>query len=106
MLTCLKYAQIFWVVAIFLMAGGQALDAYQDIVCVKEHASERQTSDSKTPNCPANHTCCHFHTHMAGAFLEASSFVFSDLISVPYFDRSDAVVEGPVREIDYPPQLS
>lgn len=105
MQTCLKYTRVFWVVAILLMAGGQVVDAYQDFTCAKQHASERQTSKNQS-DCPANHTCCHGHSHATGMLSDAPDFAFAALPAENLFDYSDAVVEGPVREIDYPPQLS
>ena len=104
---CLKYARVFWAVAILLMAGGQAIHAYEDFTHPLKHASERQTSESEQPVCPTGHTsCCHSHSHVIGALAEAPNFSILALSSDYYFERVDSVVEGPIREIDYPPQLS
>lgn len=104
---CLKYARVFWAVAILLMAGGQAIHAYEDFTHPQKHASERQTSESEQPVCLTGHTsCCHSHSHVIGALAEAPNFSILALSSDYYFERVDSVVEGPIREIDYPPQLS
>ena len=89
-----------------LMAGGQAADAYQDYTCTSQHAPERQASDSTQSNCPLNHTCCHGHAHPIGALTEAPAFTLPVLTSNQFHDGSEAAIEGPVLEIDYPPQLS
>lgn len=104
---CLKYARVFWAIAILLMAGGQAVHAYEDVFHPSKHASERHTSESEQPACPTGHTtCCHGHSHVIGALAEAPNFSIVASSSDYYFDRVDSVVEGPIREIDYPPQLS
>jgi hypothetical protein len=104
---CLKYARVFWAIAILLMAGGQAVHAYEDVFHPSKHASERHTSESEQPACPTGHTtCCHGHSHVIGALAEAPNFSIVASSSDYYFDRVDSVVEGPIREIDYPPRLS
>ncbi|MBN8707965.1 MAG: hypothetical protein J0I10_01200 [Verrucomicrobia bacterium] len=104
---CLKYARMFWVLAVLFMASGQIAHAYQDSSCATQHASERQKSDSKQqPDCPAGHSCCNSHSHILGALAEAPAYAFVALASGSFQDHGDTVVEGPIAEIDYPPQLS
>ncbi|MDX2081267.1 MAG: hypothetical protein SFU53_10825 [Terrimicrobiaceae bacterium] len=106
MQTCLKYARVFWAVAILMMVAGQAVHAYEDFTHPAQHASESKTSESGQPGCPAGHTCCNSHSHLLGALAESPNFTFLTLTSGSYFELADSVVEGPIREIDYPPQLS
>jgi len=104
---CLKYARMFWVVAILMMACGQMAHAYQDSACAIEHASERKSPDTKQqPECPSGHKCCTSHSHIIGALHEAPKFNFVSSISSGYIDRGVRDIEAPVQEIEYPPQLS
>lgn len=102
---CFKYARVFWVVAILMMAGGQLAHSYQDSSCATEHASERTSSKDQT-DCPMGHSCCKSHSHVIGAVAEAPTLNFVSPNSSDFIDCGVRVVEGPTREIDYPPQLS
>ncbi|MBE2179287.1 MAG: hypothetical protein IAE97_02335 [Chthoniobacterales bacterium] len=106
MRVCFKYARVFWAVFILLMAGGGAVHAYEDFSCATRHASEHQASASQQSDCASSHTCCHSHSHLPVALAEAPNFVFAALTSGFSFDLKDFPAEGPVREIDHPPQLS
>lgn len=104
---CLKYARLAWVVAILLMAGGQIAHALQDASCSKEHASERSSSSLQDqPDCPAGHSCCKSHSHVIGALEEVSPYTFIVSASGTFIDCGARAAEGPVQDIEYPPQLS
>ena len=106
MRTCLKYASLFWAVAILLMAGAQGLDAYQDYTCSKQHASGTRTSVPMQSHSTANHICCHGHSLVTSVLSDAPRFVVPVLTAEFPIDHGTTVVQGPAREIDYPPQLS
>lgn len=106
MQSCLKFARIFWVLAILLMAGGQLAHAYEDTSCASLHASEHASKSQPQQDCPAGHVCCSSHSHILGAFIEVPQFAFVVSISGNFIDDGNFVIEGPAREIDYPPQLS
>lgn len=102
-----KGARIFWLAAILLMAGGQLIHAYEEFSHSSEQPSERHATESEQQRCPTGHkTCCHGHSNLVGTFSEAPASLVTTSNSGGYFDRVDSVVEGPIREIDYPPQLS
>ena len=104
---CLKFTRFFWVIAILMMASGQIAHAYQDSSCGSEHATEQHTSDGKQQSgCPAEHACCSTHSHILGTLTDTPAFAFIISDTPAYIEFGDTAVEGPVFEIDYPPQLS
>lgn len=103
----LTIVRIFWVVALLLTAGGQFIHAWEDLdSCSMIHESEHQTPISDDSGCPADHACCLNHPLLIGTLPEALAFVPLALTPDFSFDRGNFVVEGPVRKIDHPPQLS
>lgn len=106
MRVCLKYARLFWVIAIFFVAAEQIIHVYEDFLCSKAHASEHQATDTEQQDCPTDHTCCHSHSQTLLTLTEAPAFLYISQISCSFSDRDESAVEGPVRKIDHPPQLS
>ncbi len=103
---CLKFARIFWVLAILLMAGGQLAHAYEDTSCASLHASENASKSKQQQDCPVGHVCCSSHSHILGTFGDVPPFGFVPSTTSTFIDCGNTVIEGPAREIDYPPQLS
>jgi len=101
----LKHVRLFWVCAIFLMALGQAAHAYEDWSHSGGHSAECQPTDKSGD--PVGHPkCCHGHSHGIGIFPSTTPLSLRPQGVEIYFDRENSLIEGPVREIDYPPQLS
>ncbi len=104
---CFKHLRILWAIAILVMAGGQFAHAYQDLKCVATHAAQEQSSVPDKQDCPANHACCcHAHSHGIATLVEVPSFFHLSLGSSSFSTCNESYIEGPCREIDYPPQLS
>ncbi len=104
---CFRSVRIFWTIAILLMAGGQVVHAYQELKCVTDHSAQGQSSVPDKQDCPANHACCcHAHSHGIATLAEVPSFSHLSLSSSSFSTRNESYIEGPCREIDYPPQLS
>lgn len=82
------------------------MDMYQDFTTAVCHASEPQSATAKHPGCPPAHACCHGHSQQVGVLSDGQEFYFTALPVGFHFDHDDIVIEGPVREIDHPPQLS
>ncbi len=90
--------------AILMMAGGQLLHAQEELAAAKEHV--HCSHEASTDDCPADAPCCHLHLSGATVTTETTQLqvlhTFSH--SLPILDET--CLEGPRRDIDYPPQLS
>lgn len=98
---------MIWTVAILLMATGHLAHAYDDLtscvdVCTSEHASNSDTDSS----CPVGNSCSHSHAHGFIALTDAPEFLFVSHAATSFPDANELLLDGPCREIDYPPQLS
>ncbi len=103
---CVKHIRIVWVIAILLMAGGQAAHAYADLTVVEDHAAERQQSPASGDDCPVGHCCGHSHLHTKLAVVDSVRTLIPDTSVCLFSFRDEMALDGPSREIDYPPQLS
>jgi len=103
---CSRYVQIVWVVAILLMAGGQVAHAYVSLKCSKDHTAESQQFPASGDDCPMGHCCCHSHLHTNLAIVDSGTELVPDISTCSFSCRDKTVIDGPPREIDYPPQLS
>lgn len=103
---CSRYVQIGWVVAILLMAGGQLAHAYMDLTCSKDHVSESQQSPAPGDDCPVGHCCVHSHLQIKMAAVDSAGDMIPDTSACSFPSREEMALDGPTREIDYPPQLS
>lgn len=101
---CLKQVRIFWMLAVLLMAGGQALHAHADMAKAAEHAS--CSHDAKADDCRTDASCCHMHVSGATVTPGAAAVACTQTLShsLPIVDES--YLDGPRGDIDYPPQLS
>ena len=87
------------------MAIGQATHAFEDWSHSLDNFAECQNTDQAGD--PIEHsTCCHGHTHGIGILSSTTPLSLRPLGVGVYFDEEYSLTEGPVREIDYPPQLS
>lgn len=102
--TCLKHVQIFWMITILLIAGGYGLHACESIACYKDCVEQTQSANDES--CPAGHSCCDTHSQVALTLPDAPESVFFELSSRSFPNGNEPCIEGPFREIDYPPQLS
>lgn len=102
---CLSAAVLFFTQTAFCFA--------EDARIVACETSSYQTTfqngknpGSKTPATANNHCCCHCVSH-SSLITSASTGVFiGDMLVGLFFDTDDFIPDVPVREIDYPPQLS
>lgn len=87
----------------------------QSMLCFAEHAglvqcpTEQQhqnagSSDEKGQTTPSH--CCHTHSQGALVVVDSAGFPIGDLFTDLCVKPDDAAPDGPVREIDLPPQLS
>ncbi len=88
----------------------------QSVSCMAEHAGlapcavhveenhDAGGADQDGQSTPSN--CCQTHSHSAVVALDPAGIPRDDLLVGLAPGSSDAVPDGPVHEIDYPPQLS
>jgi len=91
-------------ITILLMTGGYGLHACESFACDKDCVEQTQSANDES--CPADHTCCHMHSQITLALPVAPESVFFELSSRSFPNGNEPCIEGPCREIDYPPQLS
>ncbi len=103
---CVKHIRIVWVIAILLMAGGQAAHAYVDLTVAEDHAAERQQSPASGDDCPVGHCCGHCHVHTKLAVVDSVDALIPDTAARSFSSCDEVALDGPSRDIDYPPQLS
>jgi hypothetical protein len=93
------------VAIVVLQTGICALECSGVLACT-EQSSSHDGPLSDTDDLPSQSHCCHTNCH--------SNFVAPDVMGVVLFSHSssrfailqDILPDAPVREIDYPPQLS
>ncbi len=102
---CLRHVRIFWMLVLLLMAGGQLLHASEELAAAsQEHA--HCSHDAAADDCPADTTCCHLHSSGATVSGEITLLLVAQAVSSYLLIVDEACLEGPRRDIDYPPQLS
>jgi len=92
------------VLAVLLMAGGQALHAGLDLACSKDQPTEEHSSCPDRQDCPVDDACAHSCGIMAQ--VEDSEFLFLVPPSGSFVVQNETCEEGHCPEIDHPPQLS
>lgn len=88
-----------------IQTGICAIERAGIVSCAGQSAAHDESSSETDGQSSPNH-CCHALCH--------SSFVTTETMSVGFFHEpsagfdtfQDIIPDGPVREIDYPPQLS
>ncbi len=96
--------RIFWLVAMFLMVGGQVLHVVEDFQSAHEICDPACSPDHE--NCPPDDSCCQVQVHMLTALLEDFRLPCFPTMTGRLFPDDSRCLEGPVRKIDHPPQLS
>ncbi|MGC1480147.1 MAG: hypothetical protein WA771_06565 [Chthoniobacterales bacterium] len=114
-------SRLIWVIAVFLLLGSQFAHAwsdYQEIKCATEHADSDHNHHSPTgkdhhpPNGQENeqstesHSCSHSHSHVDVIAFDELTRAASATLSSRLAVTDGIAPDSPVREIDYPPQLS
>jgi len=103
------WLRFFWLAALCLFFT-------QSAICLAEHASLIDCHEaaevasgcddgSHTHDSSTNAHCCHLETNATPQFaaaLNLRSTVITEQLSL----KDEAVLDGPAREIDHPPQLS
>jgi len=100
----LGQVRVVCLLAVLLMAGGQALHAGLDLACSKNQPTEEHSSCPDRQDCPVDDTCAHSCGIMA--HVEDSKFLFLIAPSRFFALQNETWEEGGFREIDHPPQLS
>jgi hypothetical protein len=100
----LKHLRIFWMLAILLMAGGQLLHAQEQFLTTTDHV--HCSHDSRTDDCATDAGCCHLHSSTATVATEIPRLAAIQTLSHYLVILDETCLEGPRRDIDYPPQLS
>jgi hypothetical protein len=94
--------------ALLFLVVGQALHATEILYSAGEQSEchHHEHSDPSSQDCPAEHSCCHFHH--AGVTLADNAAALPEIPcrDFRFLQSADALPDGSLREIDYPPQLS
>jgi hypothetical protein len=98
----LALGAVFFVV---LQTGICALECAGVLVCV-EQSDDHGEPSPESENLPSTSHCCHGNCHKSFVVVEAIDVEFSPQPSSRFAILQDAIPDAPVREIDYPPQLS
>lgn len=101
---CLRHVRIFWMLAILMMAGGQLLHAREQFIPAKDHI--HCSHEASTDDCPTDASCCHLHASGATVTTESPRLKSIQALSHYLSILDETCLEGPRRDIDYPPQLS
>jgi hypothetical protein len=96
-----------------LCLGAILLFFAQSMLCFAEHAGLAQCPAGQHQDCGGSDeqsqdspSCCHTHSHNALVIAGSIRLPIGDLRADLCVKPDDAVPDGPVHEIDYPPQLS
>ncbi|MGC1481682.1 MAG: hypothetical protein WA771_14375 [Chthoniobacterales bacterium] len=111
-----RHICLLWVFVVCLIGAtqlGHAVEhANETAVCQLHEHAPCQGTDPAEPahtdhsDCPVEHTCCHGHAPVFVAFQNDRQFLPLTTLVRPPSSRDHIAIEGPTREIDYPPQLS
>ena len=97
-----------------LCLGAVMVFLAQSMLCFAEYAGlvpcGAYTEQHESPGAAQSNTspsdCCHTHSHGAVVIVDTVSLLFGDGLTDQVKTFDDTVPDGPVREIDLPPQLS
>ena len=113
--------KLTWVIAVSLLLGGQFAHAwsdFQEIKCATEHADsdhDHHSPSGKDHHAPAgqeneksteSHSCSHSHSHIDVIAFDELTRAASATLTSRLAVTDGIAPESPVREIDYPPQIS
>ncbi len=104
MTTCRQYIQLFWLVALLVLAGGNLVHAHQDLCNLEAHHEAQGLPDKN--ECPSGHQCTNTHAQEASILPESSLPVGLSVSTFVYFIEEVACPGGALDEITYPPRLS
>ena len=93
------------VAIVVLQTGICALECRGVLACT-EQSSSHDGPLSDTNDRPSQSHCCHSNCHSNFVALEVMSVVLFPQSSSRFTILQDILPDAPVREIDYPPQLS
>jgi hypothetical protein len=101
-----KHVRLVWAIAILLMAGGHLAHAYEDLTACDEVCSGEHTSQPEPQDCPMGGECTHPFAHGVFILPDAPDRLFVALTMTSFSDHVEGSMDGPCREIDYPPPVS
>lgn len=93
------------VAIVALQTGICALECSGVLACT-EQSSAHDGPSPETDNRPSQSHCCHSNCHSNFVALEVMGVVLFPQSSSRFATLQDIIPDAPVREIDYPPQLS
>ena len=97
-----------------LCLGTVLIFVAQSMFCFATHAglvrcgihTEQHSGDSGQQSQSPQSECCPMHSHTAVVTIDAVTVPIGDVLADLVLKSDDTVPDSPVREIDYPPQLS
>lgn len=93
-------------IALLLLGAAHVLHAAQDLSRIAHSSVCMDVGDASHEHEPGSQEdCCGFHQSMV-AVLSLADVRPTDCFSGPVAVLDDSCPDGPVREIDHPPQLS
>lgn len=101
-----KYLRLVWAVAILLIAGGHLAHAWEDLISCDAVCSGEHSSQTEPQDCPKGGECSHPFAHGFFILPDAPDRLFIALTTTSFPFHVEGSMDGPCREIDYPPQVS
>lgn len=102
----MRLLRILGLAALLFAVAGSVLHAADQIFVSRTADECGHHSDAASDDCPAGKPCCHAHGSSLVLPGENSVISRAPSLSVRFPLADEALPEGCLREIDYPPQLS
>jgi hypothetical protein len=97
---CVGTVLVFFAQSMFCFAEQAGL------VRCGSHAEQHQSAGDSAQSTTSPSDCCHTHSHGAVVIVDTVSLLVGDVLTDLVLKSDNTVPDSPVREIDYPPQLS